>query len=409
MVVLDISSKNKNLYRPREKQMKKHNDNTFYEREFKVSVLGVGNVGTKIAHTVLESFPRSLVYLYSKPENVNYLNLIVPTVIAGGIKDRGGEEIPYNRTKSRVSVFRSIDERISTGTDERTIFGSDFIIVSARNSKFPIGKREEEYEPNKPVINDISQMLVGYQGIVVIVTNPTEAICESISQNSGIDRRKIVGLSYTDSLRFISLLKNEADKFPGYKDKPIKTENAFVLGEHGPTLVPIYSLARINGKRLLETKLNAKSVREKIAKDIREGLVDRPVQVQTLKRGATVDTDLPAEAVVKTLDALLKREYVPMSSYDRDLFIGNLSTSTTDRKQIEIKERLVLNQKKEEHISRKERKFYFVSKAEILRKLCKKYKLTTADEALTRLKAIYDERLLDKEDYNPVKKALESK
>ncbi|MDA0182336.1 hypothetical protein OJ997_18660 [Solirubrobacter phytolaccae] len=79
---------------------------------------------------------------------------------------------------------------------------------------------------NAPIIDEIAGRLSGWDGAVLVVTNPVDALTARLARTLG-DRRRVLGYTLNDTLRLRAAL-------PGGKD-------VWVLGEHGDAAVPIFS------------------------------------------------------------------------------------------------------------------------------------------------------------------------
>jgi len=99
--------------------------------------------------------------------------------------------------------------------------------------------------------------------IVLIVSNPLDVLTFIFQKESQISRDKVIGIaSSLDSSRFRYLLSEK------FKVKQSQITNALVLGEHGDSMVPIFSRVKINHKNLLE--IITKSEKEQISIEIRD-------------------------------------------------------------------------------------------------------------------------------------------
>ena len=76
---------------------------------------------------------------------------------------------------------------------------------------------------------------------VICITNPLDAMVWALREFSGLPHNKVVGMAgVLDSARFATFLAWEFDT-------SVKDVNAFVLGGHGDTMVPVLSYSTING------------------------------------------------------------------------------------------------------------------------------------------------------------------
>lgn len=98
---------------------------------------------------------------------------------------------------------------------------------------------------------------------ILMVSNPIDVLSYIFLKETGITRNHVIGIaSSLDSSRFRYLLSKELN----VKTSDIK--NALVLGEHGDSMVPIFSVAKCNNKPVLDL-LNKAQIK-KITKDLRD-------------------------------------------------------------------------------------------------------------------------------------------
>ena len=131
-----------------------------------------------------------------------------------------------------------------TGTDDFAhIAGSDIIIITASAGQIITG-REDLLPYNIPIAKEISKKIRKYanNSKVIVVTNPVDVITYCILKESGLPRENVIGIGPSlDSSRFryllSKLLQTNQSKIDG-----------MVLGEHGNSMVPIFSTAKFDGK-----------------------------------------------------------------------------------------------------------------------------------------------------------------
>lgn len=82
---------------------------------------------------------------------------------------------------------------------------------------------------------------------ILIISNPVDILTYFFQKETDFPRANVIGIaSSLDSSRFRYFLSKKI----GVKNSEIS--DAYVLGEHGDSMVPIFSKAKINGKNLLE-------------------------------------------------------------------------------------------------------------------------------------------------------------
>lgn len=133
-------------------------------------------------------------------------------------------------------------------TDYSELKNSDVIVISASTGTYT-ANRTELLSDQVQMIKDIARQIKQYakDSKVLIVSNPVDVLTYFFQKESGFPRERTLGVaSSLDSSRFRYLMAIELGK------NQSEIDNALVLGEHGDSMVPIYSLAKWKGKPVLE-------------------------------------------------------------------------------------------------------------------------------------------------------------
>jgi malate dehydrogenase len=102
-----------------------------------------------------------------------------------------------------------------------------------------------QVEMVKDIANKVKSLCP--EAIVLMVSNPLDVLTYYFLKESQFSRNKVIGIaSSLDSSRFRYLLSEKLDVDQS------KITNAIVLGEHGDSMVPIFSHAKIDGKNSLD-------------------------------------------------------------------------------------------------------------------------------------------------------------
>jgi malate dehydrogenase len=76
---------------------------------------------------------------------------------------------------------------------------------------------------------------------VIVVSNPLDAMCYVMKQITGFPRERVIGMAgVLDSARMATFIAQEVKT-------SVKNVNAFVLGGHGDTMVPLISYTTVSG------------------------------------------------------------------------------------------------------------------------------------------------------------------
>jgi malate dehydrogenase len=136
--------------------------------------------------------------------------------------------------------------------------------------------RSEVLPQNLPLLKSISEYILEYcpNAIVITVTNPVDPLNYAMYRFTGIDRKKLIGYSANDTLRFRMFLSEELN----IASKKIE---AAVLGEHGASQVLLFSSVRVDNA--------AYNVSQSVKKQVRQKVDNLPsvLEPQRIKTGRT--------------------------------------------------------------------------------------------------------------------------
>ena len=185
-----------------------------------ISIIGAGRVGSTIGFLVAAASLDDVVLVNRNKNKAIGEALDIVNVV------------PRN---SSISV---------TGTDDFEYASDSDVVVIAVGAGKIVGDRSDLIPYTVPIIHEISKKISRYSdnAKVVVVTNPVDVITYYILKETGLSPKNIIGMgSSLDSDRFRYLLS-----------KVLHTDQSkiesLVLGEHGNSMVPIFSTAKFNGK-----------------------------------------------------------------------------------------------------------------------------------------------------------------
>ena len=153
--------------------------------------------------------------------------------------------------------------------------------------------------------------------ILILVTNPLDAMCWTALKVSGFPRERVIGMAgVLDSARFRTFIAEELD---------VSFENvtAMVLGGHGDTMVPLVRFTNVSGIPLDE--LTDQQTIDRLVQRTRDGGAEI---VKYLKTGSAYYA--PAASAVEMVESILKdkKKVLPCAVYlqgeygIKDLFVG---------------------------------------------------------------------------------------
>jgi malate dehydrogenase len=133
-------------------------------------------------------------------------------------------------------------------TDYSGIKNSDVVVISASTGTYK-ANRVELLSDQVHMIKDIAKQIKQYarHATVLVISNPVDVLTYFFQKESGFPREKVLGVaSSLDSSRFRYLIARELNT------NPSKVKDALVLGEHGDSMVPIFSLAKFDDRPIKE-------------------------------------------------------------------------------------------------------------------------------------------------------------
>ena len=130
---------------------------------------------------------------------------------------------------------------ITGSNDPAAIEGADVVVVTAGiprkkdpvTGKFP--SRDELVKINQDVITQVARNIKQYapDSIVVLVTNPLDAMCHVMLEETGFPRERIIGQAGAlDTARYKAFIAQELGV-------SVEDVHGLVLGGHGDTMVPL--------------------------------------------------------------------------------------------------------------------------------------------------------------------------
>ena len=163
-----------------------------------------------------------------------------------------------------ISSAIPADSKISVvGTDYSDIRNSEVVVISASTGTYMTSRTEMMSEQIK-MIRDIAKKIKMYapDSKILMITNPVDVLTYVFLKETNLPRDKVIGVaSSLDSSRFRYLLARELITTQS------EIKNAVVLGEHGDSMVPIFSVAKWQDTPVLELLDNNKV--DKITRDVR--------------------------------------------------------------------------------------------------------------------------------------------
>ncbi len=241
-------------------------------RRTKVTVVGAGNVGATCAQRIAER---------------DYADVVLVDIVEGLPQ---GKALDMNQSGPVVGYEPNL---IGTNTYEDTS-GSDIFIITSGLARQPGMSRDDLLQKNKEIVGGVAREAADRSpdAILIVVTNPLDAMCHVASDATKFPRQRVVGMAgILDSARFRTFLSWEL----GVSAKDV---NGFVLGGHGDTMVPCVSYTTVAGVPV-EQRISSSRL-EEIVQRTRDGGAEI---VKLLAKGSAYYA--PAAAVAEMVDAIV--------------------------------------------------------------------------------------------------------
>ena len=129
------------------------------------------------------------------------------------------------------------------GGGEDDVADADVVVVSAAVPLSLNTSRHVYLADNARILDRVAGAIPdGWAGVAIVVTNPVDPLVTRFVPRSRVDRRRVVGFTVNDTLRLRTGIARELGVAPGHVE-------AWVLGEHGETCVPLWDRVLVDGER----------------------------------------------------------------------------------------------------------------------------------------------------------------
>lgn len=130
--------------------------------------------------------------------------------------------------------------------DYRDCAGADVVIIAAGANQKPGETRLDLAHKNASIMKDVISGITrhGSPGVILVITNPVDVLTFAALKYSGYPPARVIGSgTVLDTARFRYLLSRHCEVNP-------RNVHAYIIGEHGDSEVPVWSLANVAGVRL---------------------------------------------------------------------------------------------------------------------------------------------------------------
>lgn len=241
----------------------------------KITVVGAGNVGGTTAQRLAEK---------------NLYDVVLVDINEGMAQGKALD-------LSQAGPVCGYDTRVVGTRDYAATAGSSIAVITSGIPRKPGMSRDELLATNAKIVKSVVTELVSRSPniILILVTNPLDAMVHMALRVSGLPKSKIIGMAgVLDSARMRTFIAEELNV-------PSTEVEAMVLGGHGDTMVPLPRYTTVKGRPVSE--LMSKEKLDAIVKRTRDGGAEI---VGLLKTGSAFYA--PSASAVSMVEAIHKDE-----------------------------------------------------------------------------------------------------
>jgi malate dehydrogenase len=212
---------------------------------------------------------------------------------------------------AEAGPVEGFDATYAGTNDYKDIAGADVVIVTAGVPRKPGMSRDDLVETNSKVMHQVGEGIKTHcpNAFVICITNPLDAMVYVLQQAAGLPANKVCGMAgVLDSARFRHFLAEAMNV-------SVEDVNAFVLGGHGDTMVPVARYSTVAGIPLPDLVQMGWITQDKLDSIIERTRKGGGEIVSLLKSGSAFYA--PASSAIAMADAYLKdkKRVLPAAAY----------------------------------------------------------------------------------------------
>jgi malate dehydrogenase len=239
----------------------------------KISVVGAGNVGATVAQLIA----------YKELGDVVMVDII--------------EGLPQGKALDLLEAgpVEGYDSQVTGANTYEATADSHIVVITAGIARKPGMSRTDLINTNATIVRAVTEQVVKYspEAHLIVVSNPLDAMVHLAKHVSGFPKNRVVGQAgVLDSTRFRTFIAQELKV-------SVEDTQAFVLGGHGDTMVPLPRYSTVAGIPI--THLLPKETIDRLVQRTRDGGGEI---VNLLKSGSAFYA--PGASVVQMVDAIVK-------------------------------------------------------------------------------------------------------
>ncbi len=248
----------------------------------KITIIGAGNVGATLAQRLAER---------------DYADIVLVDIIEG---------LPQGKALDLLEAGPVVgyDSLVTGSNGYAETANSDIVVVTSGIARKPGMSRDDLVMTNAGIVAQVVRRAAvqSPDAVILVVSNPLDAMAQVALKVSCFPRERVIGMAgILDTARFRTFVAQELGA-------SVRDVEAYVLGGHGDTMVPLTHLTSVAGVPV--DVLIPKERLEQMVQRTRDGGAEI---VNLLKSGSAYYA--PSAAVAQMVDAILldTRQILPCS------------------------------------------------------------------------------------------------
>jgi len=251
----------------------------------KITVIGAGNVGATTAQRLVDKQLANEVVLVD----------VIEGLPQGKALDML-EATPVEKTDVKVVGTNGYAETAN----------SDIVVITAGIARKPGMSRDDLMNTNSGIVKSCTAAAAAQspRAILIVVSNPLDVMAYVAMHVSGFERHRVIGMAgVLDAARFRTFIAAELNV-------SVEDVNAFVLGGHGDSMVPLPRFSTVAGIPITEL-MNQQTI-DRLVKRTRDGGIEI---VNYLKTGSAYYA--PSSSAVAMVEAIVrdKKRILPCAAW----------------------------------------------------------------------------------------------
>ncbi len=250
----------------------------------KITIVGAGNVGATCAQRIFDA---------------GYADLVLVDIVEGLPQGKALDILQSGPVIGSDSMMVGANGYAETA-------GSDIVVVTSGVARRPGMSRDDLLRTNMNIVSSVVSEVAAHspEAVLIIVTNPLDAMAQHALGVSGFPSRRVVGMAgILDTARYRTFLARELGV-------SVDVVQAYVLGGHGDTMVPTVGPTTVGGVPV--TSLIPEARLAEIVQRTRDGGAEI---VGLLKTGSAYYA--PSASIVQMVESILldRKQILPCTAH----------------------------------------------------------------------------------------------